>query len=105
MVDAAYHLPGVFAHDVLHLWACPGTGRPFRRVNPLVDKASGQPLVLEDLTCVVQLQVPGVKVDPSGNNNDESLVVPTGAKGPTWLTVTPVQGRGVVFDAGRSVKV
>jgi hypothetical protein len=36
----------------------------------------------------VQLQVPGVKVDPAGNSNDESLIVPTTAAGAKRLNVT-----------------
>jgi len=77
----------------------------FRPVTQIVDKASARPLELRDLTCLVQLQVPGVKVDPSGNNNDESLVVPTTAKGTTPLMVRPVQGHALVADAQLSVKV
>jgi hypothetical protein len=60
----------------------------FRLVTQIVDKASSQPLELEALTCLMQLQVPGVKVDPSGNNNDESLFMPTTARGAKRLNLT-----------------
>jgi hypothetical protein len=77
----------------------------FRLVTAIVDKASSQPLELEALTCLVQLQVPGVKVDPSGNNNDESLVVPTTSRGSQSLKVVLVDERSIKQDRALSVKV
>ena len=62
----------------------------FRLVVPL-NASDGRPLELESLTCRLHLRVPGMNAAASGS--DDTLIVPTTAKGPQRLTVQPVAGR------------
>jgi hypothetical protein len=74
-----------------------------RLLAPLVDKPTGQPLELESLTCLVQLKVPGIRVEDDGST-DGVLVVPTTVAGARSLRVKAFK-RGESSESAASVKV
>jgi hypothetical protein len=64
--------------------------------KPLADKNTGTPLEIENLTCILQLRIRGVRVDQALGSRDDVLVLPTTTAGARDV-------RATVFDrAGRA---
>ena len=62
----------------------------------------GRPLEIEALTCQLQLKIPNMGTQAG---KDETLIVPSTAKGPQALKVEPIVDRLLQTEPTRSVKV